>query len=88
MLTFTFTFMHLADAFIQSDLNCIQVTVFTFFYQLMLKADKISIEDLDSAHASLMGSTDGSKAVLVECPLLKPDWLQSRRLFCVRKTET
>ncbi len=26
-LTFTFTFMHLADAFIQSDLHCIQVTV-------------------------------------------------------------
>ncbi len=32
---FTFTFMHLADAFIQSDLLCIQVTVFTF-YQLLL----------------------------------------------------
>ncbi len=28
----TFTFMHLADAFIQSDLHCIQVT----FYQLLL----------------------------------------------------
>ncbi len=26
--TFTFTFMHLADAFIQSNLHCIQVTVF------------------------------------------------------------
>ncbi len=34
-LTLTFTFMHLADAFIQSDLHCIQVTVFTF-YQLLL----------------------------------------------------
>ncbi len=32
---FTFTFMHLADAFIQSDLHCIQVTVFSF-YQLLL----------------------------------------------------
>ncbi len=30
ILSFTFTFMHLADAFIQSDLHCIQVTVFTF----------------------------------------------------------
>ncbi len=30
IFTFTFTFMHLADAFIQSDLHCIQVTVFTF----------------------------------------------------------
>ncbi len=29
---FTFTFMHLADAFIQSDLHCIQVTVSTFFF--------------------------------------------------------
>ncbi len=27
-ITFTFTFMHLADAFIQSDLHCIKVTVF------------------------------------------------------------
>ncbi len=26
--------MHLADAFIQSDLHCIQVTVFFFFYIL------------------------------------------------------
>ncbi len=33
LFTFTFTFMHLADAFIQSDLHCIQVTVF-FFYIL------------------------------------------------------
>ncbi len=32
---FTFTFMHLADAFIQSDLHCIQVTVL-HFYQLLL----------------------------------------------------
>ncbi len=28
--TFAFTFMHLADAFIQSDLHCIQVTVLHF----------------------------------------------------------
>ncbi len=34
-MIFTFTFMHLADAFIQSDLHCIQVTVSTF-YQLLL----------------------------------------------------
>ncbi len=27
---FTFTFMYLADAFIQSDLHCIQVTVLHF----------------------------------------------------------
>ncbi len=34
-LILTFTFMHLADTFIQSDLHCIQVTVSTF-YQLLL----------------------------------------------------
>ncbi len=34
-VTFTFTFMHLADAFIQSDLHCIQVTVSTL-NQLLL----------------------------------------------------
>ncbi len=28
--------MHLADAFIQSDLHCIQVAVFLTFYQLLL----------------------------------------------------
>ncbi len=28
MFTFTFTFMHLADAFIQSDLHCIQAIHF------------------------------------------------------------
>ncbi len=31
-ISFTFTFMHLADAFIQSDLQCIQAIHF-FFYQ-------------------------------------------------------
>ncbi len=30
MITFTFTFMHLADAFIQSDLQCIQAIHFFF----------------------------------------------------------
>uniref|UniRef100_A0A672PPC0 SEC31 homolog B, COPII coat complex component n=1 Tax=Sinocyclocheilus grahami TaxID=75366 RepID=A0A672PPC0_SINGR len=49
---------------------------------------KISIEDLEYALASLRASTTESKAVSVEYPLLKPDWLQSRRLFCVRKAET
>ncbi len=40
VVTFTFTFMHLADAFIQSDLHCIQVTVFTFD-QLLLFPGKV-----------------------------------------------
>ncbi len=35
-LVTTFTFMHLADAFIQSDLHCIQVT--GFFYILSARA--------------------------------------------------
>ncbi len=49
---------------------------------------KLNIEDLESALASLRASTTESKAVSVECPLLKPDWLLSRRLFCERKAET
>ncbi len=52
------------------------------------RSNKISIEDLESTLASLRASTTESKAVLVECPLLKLDWLLLRRLFCVRKAET
>ncbi len=52
------------------------------------RSSKISNEDLEAALASLRASTTESKAVSVECPLLKPDWLLSRRLFCVRKAET
>ncbi len=52
------------------------------------RSSKISLEDLESALASLRASTTESKAVSVECPLLKPDWFLSRRLFCVRKAET
>ncbi len=32
---FTFTFMHLADAFIQSDIQCIQAIHYFFFYRFM-----------------------------------------------------
>ncbi len=35
----------------------------------------ISNEELEAALASLRASTTESKVVLVECPLLKPDWL-------------
>ncbi len=52
------------------------------------RSSKISIEDFESALASFRASATESKAVLVELPLLKPDWLLSRRLFCVRKAET
>ncbi len=45
-------------------------------------------EDLEAILASLRSSTTESKSVSVECPLLKPDWLLSRRLFCVRKAVT
>ncbi len=45
-------------------------------------SSKISIEDLESALAR--ASTTESKAVSVECPILTPVWLLSRRLFCVR----
>ncbi len=37
---FTFTFMHLADAFIQSDLHCIQVTVSTFLSALAFPGNR------------------------------------------------
>ncbi len=52
------------------------------------RSSKISNEDLEAALASLRASTIESKAVSVECPLQKTDWLLSRRLFCVRKVET
>ncbi len=52
------------------------------------RSSKISNEDLETVLASLRSSTTESKAVLIECRLLKPDWLLSRRLFCVRKAET
>ncbi len=52
------------------------------------RSSKISIGDLESALASLRASATKSKAVLVECLLLKPDGLFLRRLFCVRKAET
>ncbi len=45
-------------------------------------------KDLEAILASLRSSTTESKAVSVKCPLLKPDWLLSRRLFCVRKAVT
>ncbi len=52
------------------------------------RSSNISNEDLEAVLASLRSSTTESKAVSVECPLLKPDWLLSRRLFCVRKAVT
>ncbi len=52
------------------------------------RSGKISVDDFESALANLRSSTTESKAVSVECPLLKPDWLLSRRLLCVRKAET
>ncbi len=65
------------------------------FKMLLFKGDVliyaehcISNEDLEAVLASLRSSTTESKSVSVECPLLKPDWLLSRRLFCVRKAVT
>ncbi len=50
--TYTFTFMHLADAFIQSDLHCIQVTVFfTFLSALAFPGNRT--HDLGIASAML-----------------------------------
>ncbi len=53
----------------------------------MDRSNKISIEYLEATLASLRASTTESRAVLVECPLLKPDWLLSRRLLYVRRAE-
>ncbi len=36
----TFTFMHLADAFIQSDLQCIQVTALNFLSALAFPGNR------------------------------------------------
>ncbi len=52
------------------------------------RSSNISNEDLEAVLANLRTSTTESKAVSVECPLLKPDWFLSRRLLCVRKAET
>ncbi len=52
------------------------------------QTSNISNEDLEAVLASLRSSTTESKAVSVECRFLKPDWLLSRRLFCVRKAVT
>ncbi len=51
ILTFTFTFMHLADAFIQSDLHCIQVTVFYILSALAFPGNRT--HDLGGASAML-----------------------------------
>ncbi len=43
--------MHLADAFIQSDLHCIQVTVSTFYQTLAFPGNRT--HDLGVANAML-----------------------------------
>ncbi len=52
------------------------------------RSSNIRNEDLEAVLTSLRSSTNESKVVSVECPLLKPDWLLFRRLFCVRKAVT
>ncbi len=51
------------------------------------RSSKMSTEDLEAALASPRASVTESRAVSVEWPLLKPDWLLSRRLFCARNKE-
>ncbi len=51
-------------------------------------ADRSSNISNEAVLASLKFLTTESKAVSEEYPLLKPDWLLSRRLFCVRKAVT
>ncbi len=52
------------------------------------RSSKMSTEDLEAALASLRASVTENRAVSVEWPLLKPDWLLSRRLFCARNKES
>ncbi len=49
------------------------------------RSSKMSTEDLEAA---LGASVTESRAVAVEWPLLKPDWLLSRMLFCARNRES
>ncbi len=48
------------------------------------RSSKMSTEDLEAALASLRASVTESRAVSVEWPLLKPDWLLSRMLSRLR----
>ncbi len=52
------------------------------------RSSKRSTEDLEAALASLGDSVTESRVVSVEWPLLKPDFLLSRRLFCARNKES
>ncbi len=48
---FVYIFMHLADAFIQSDLHCIQVTVSTFYQLIFVMIGQYLSENLESERA-------------------------------------
>ncbi len=50
-VSYIYAFMHLADAFIQSDLQCIQVTVSTFLSGLAFPGNRT--HDLGVANAML-----------------------------------
>ena len=52
------------------------------------RSSKMSTEDLEAALASHGASVTKNRAVSVKWPLLKPDWLLSRRLFCTRNIES
>ncbi len=52
------------------------------------RSRKISNEHLEAAFANLRASTTESKSFSVECPLLKPHWMRSKSLFCVRNIYT
>ncbi len=51
-------------------------------------SSKMSTENLEAALAGLRASVTERRAVSVEWPLLKPDWLLSRMLFCARNKES
>ncbi len=51
-------------------------------------SSRMRTDDLESAFAIRRASVTDSRAVSVEWPLLKPDWLASSLLFCERNNET
>ena len=48
------------------------------------KSSRLSTENLADDLASFKASVTANRAISVEWPLLNPDWLGSRRLFCER----
>ncbi len=78
--TFTFTFMHLADAFIQSDLHCIQVTVSTF-YQLLLSLGKQELINIKERLSNASCSNSCNQFLSLSACLIKEYAMMENKLL-------